>query len=106
METDCAMIVTALANADNDLSQVSRIIEDCRVYLRSFNSFVIRHIYREANGVAQRLAHVANFSRSFDFWIEVTPSIIEDVLYEDGCIYTRGIGITSPSVYTWPRLYN
>ena len=53
METDCAMIVTALANADNDLSQVSQIIEDCRVYLRSFNSFVIRHIYREANGVAQ-----------------------------------------------------
>lgn len=90
------MIVTALASADDDLSQISRILEYCRVYLRSFNSIVIRHIYREANGVAQRLTHVISFSRFDDFWIEDTPSIIKDVLYEDDCFYIRNLDIISP----------
>ena len=66
--------------------------------MRAFTSLSIRHVYREANRVAHRLAHVASFSSVDELWIDDTPSIIEDVIYED-VSRTRGIGFMSPSMY-------
>lgn len=45
METDCAMLVDALAGSGDDFSQIGRIVGDCKEYLYSFNSFEIRHVY-------------------------------------------------------------
>ncbi|KAK9938970.1 hypothetical protein M0R45_015680 [Rubus argutus] len=99
METDCAMLVDALTGVEDDFSQIGRIVGDCKEYLCSFNSFEIRHVYREANRVTHRLAHIASLSNFDNCWLRETPSIIEDVLFEDLCNLTRGFGITSPSMY-------
>ena len=42
------------------------------------------------------MAHLASHSFFDDFEIDETPSIIEDVLYEDHYNCNRGLGITSP----------
>jgi ribonuclease HI len=98
LETDCATMAAALAKPDDDLSEIGRIIGDCKDYMLAFTSLSIRHVYREANRVAHRLAHVASFSSVDELWIDDTPSIIEDVIYED-VSRTRGIGFMSPSMY-------
>jgi ribonuclease HI len=97
VETDCAILATALAKTGEDLSDIGRIIGDCKEYFSTFNYIDIRHIFREANGVANRLAHIASYSNVDELWLDETPSIIEDVLYEDNCCPTRGLGITPPS---------
>lgn len=97
LECDCASLVAVLSSDKEDYSEVGRIIEDCRRYIMAFNSIQIRHIYREANSVAHRLAHFASFSFLDDLWLEETPAIIRDVLYEDLCNCARGFGHTSPS---------
>lgn len=40
------------------------------------------------------LAHFASHSSFNDLWLDETPSIIENVLYEDYCNCTRSLGIT------------
>jgi ribonuclease HI len=62
LETDCSALNTALANLEVDLSDVGCIVKDCREYLKNFASISVSHIYREANGVAHRLARLASFS--------------------------------------------
>lgn len=62
-----------------------------------FNSITIRHVYRETNGVANRLAHIASCSWIDDFWLDETLFIIKNVLYEDLCSCGRGSGSMSPS---------
>lgn len=54
METNCIQLVTTMKNPCEDRSEFGRIIEDCRIFSNTFNSFVIHHISREANGVAYR----------------------------------------------------
>ncbi|KAK9943809.1 hypothetical protein M0R45_009405 [Rubus argutus] len=98
LESDCASIVTALSSVGDDFSQIGRIVGDCKEFMGSLRSISIRHIYREANGVAHRLAHIASFSNSDKFWLHETPSIIEDVLFEDLCNCIRGSGFMSSSV--------
>ena len=99
MENDCAVLISALATTSLDYSDIGRIVEDCKEYLASIFSVFFRHIHREANDVVNCLAHLASRSYIDDFWYEETPSIIEDVLYEDVCKCTRGQDITSPSLY-------
>ena len=85
LESDCAVLISALNSSSVDRSEFGRIVDDCKGYLNGFNSFRVRHIYREANCVAHRLAHIASLSNIDELWLEETPSIIEDVLYEDYC---------------------
>ncbi|XP_062021093.1 uncharacterized protein LOC133737577 [Rosa rugosa] len=89
IETDCAAVVTALQGNMEDLSEVGCIVEDCKDYMRAIPSCNLRSIYREANGVAHRLAHLASVDYLDDYWLDETPVIIQDVLYEDSCISTR-----------------
>lgn len=97
METDCLILVAALTRPGEDYSDIGWIIGDCKELITSFNSISIRHVYREANVVAHRLAHNASFSFVDELLFDKTPSIIEDALVKDLCTHNRGLGITSPS---------
>ncbi|XP_024161206.1 uncharacterized protein LOC112168311 [Rosa chinensis] len=97
LESDCSLVITALQHNVEDRSEIGRIIDDCKSYLTSFHPFQVRHIFREANGAANRLAHLASYNYISDVWLEETPVIIRDVLYEDSCIDARGQGFMSPS---------
>ncbi|KAL6186127.1 hypothetical protein ACLB2K_042248 [Fragaria x ananassa] len=99
IEGDCAIVMKALATTDGDVIEVSSILSDCRHYMETFRLILLRHIYREANGVAHRLAHLARSSSLYEFWVDETPDIIQDVLMEDGCNISRGLGNMSPSLY-------
>jgi hypothetical protein len=65
--------------------------------MHGFSFIKCQHIFREANSVAHRLAHFASFSYLDDLWLDETPSIIEDILYEDLCSCTWGSSSMSPS---------
>ena len=97
LECDCASLVNALSTEQEDFSEIGRIIDDCRVYTLEVRPIHIRHIYREANGVAHRLANLASCSFLDDLWLDETPAIIQDVLFEDICKCSRGLGTMSPS---------
>ncbi|PRQ54504.1 putative ribonuclease H-like domain-containing protein [Rosa chinensis] len=88
IETDCATVGTALKGDFEDLSEVGNIIEDCKSYLRAIPSVSLQSIYREANDVAHRLAHLASSGYVDEYWLEEAPVIIQDVLYEDSCTST------------------
>ncbi|KAL6211305.1 hypothetical protein ACLB2K_016532 [Fragaria x ananassa] len=63
--------------------EVSTILIDCRHYLMTFNFVLLRHVNREANGVANRLAHLARSSVLDELWEDGPRDIIQDVLIED-----------------------
>ncbi|XP_062028933.1 uncharacterized protein LOC133744926 [Rosa rugosa] len=85
LETDCAILVTALNQQMEDNSEVSRILDDCKNYLHDFDWIRVRHVYREANSVANRLAHFASLDHVVDLCLDEAPAFIQDVLYEDNC---------------------
>ena len=95
LESDCNTLTTALSSLEDDLSEVGQIIGDCKESLKG-RSIDIHHIFREANSVAHRLAHLASFSSISVTWLDETPSIIEDVLYADWCNSTRGLAPCPP----------
>lgn len=95
LECDSEVVVAALTSAAEDCSEVGHIIEDCKDYLLAFNSVLVRHINREANGVAYRLTHLASCSCIDNLWFDETLSIIEDVLFKDLCNCNRSPGPSS-----------
>lgn len=103
LESDCATLVTAVNTLGEDYSDIGPIIGDCKDYMLAITSLNVRHIYREANCVAHRLAHVASFSIVDDCWIDNTPSIIEDVIYEDIHPPTRGLVLSPPRCNSYCR---
>ena len=109
IESDSVTLITALKKEEMDLSEVNRVLDDCKEYLNSFHSVSIRHIYREANSVADRLAHFA-CKEGVDFvWLGESPAIIQDVLYEDYMQCTtiaRGQGYMSPSSQNYSNIIN
>jgi hypothetical protein len=58
--------------------------------MRALDSIQAKHVYRKANCVAHRLAHIVSCSNLDDFWIDKTSSIIKYVLYENMCHVARG----------------
>ncbi|XP_024169850.1 uncharacterized protein LOC112176244 [Rosa chinensis] len=99
IESDSAIMISALNSREKNFSEVSRVLDDCREYITAFQSVRIRHIYLEANGVADRLAHLASSGFIDDVWFDETPAIIQDVLYEDYCncsTVAQGSGFMSP----------
>ena len=98
VESDCSLLVTALLGDVSDRSDVSRVMDDCKLRIAALGSIQVCHINREANGVAHRLATLASNSSSTSIWYEEAPAIIQDVLFEDSCMVTRGLGAMSPSM--------
>ncbi|XP_062014260.1 uncharacterized protein LOC133730740 [Rosa rugosa] len=86
LESDCSLVVAALQLNVEDRSE-------------------IRHIFREANGVANRLAHLASLNYLDDIWLEESPMIIQDVLYEDSCTTARGQAINVALVRRWTHIW-
>lgn len=85
VETDCALLLAAVLRTDEDSSEIGRIVEDCRDDMMQIPSIVIRHTFREANGVAHRLAHLAKSHYENFFWFDEAPASIQDVLFIDEC---------------------
>ncbi|XP_040364504.1 uncharacterized protein LOC121050032 [Rosa chinensis] len=60
LESDLSLLLAALNNpVDDNNSEVSRILDDCRDYMQEFDVIRIRHVSREANSAADRIAHFA-----------------------------------------------
>ena len=92
-------MIATLNSKKVNYSEVSRVFDDCKDYLSAFQSVRIQHIYCEANCVAYRLAHLASVDWLDDVWLDETPAIIQDVLYEDYCHSSSiacGSGFMSP----------
>ncbi|XP_061993859.1 uncharacterized protein LOC133711783 [Rosa rugosa] len=85
VESDSSVLVNAMNFQGEDNSEVSRIIDDCKDYVHAFDAIVIRHIFREANSVADRLAHFASLGQVTDLYLGEAPDYLQDVLYEDFC---------------------
>lgn len=79
------MVVATSACLDKDYSEIGRVIQDCEDYLFYFYFSSYNYIYREANGVSYRLAHLTSRSYIDNSWFDEMSSIIEDVLFEDLC---------------------
>ncbi|KAL6197001.1 hypothetical protein ACLB2K_032614 [Fragaria x ananassa] len=62
VESDSAIMLQALTTEEEDLTEVGTIVHDCMPYMQAFNFVSVRHVFREANGVAYRLAHLASKS--------------------------------------------
>ncbi|XP_062020817.1 uncharacterized protein LOC133737227 [Rosa rugosa] len=95
IESDCSILVAAMNSQAEDNSEVSRILDDCRDYMQAFDYIRIRHVYREANSVANRLAHFASLDHVVDLSLVEAPDFLQNVLYEDICnatMHARGIG--------------
>ncbi|XP_062024673.1 putative ribonuclease H protein At1g65750 isoform X2 [Rosa rugosa] len=99
VECDCSVLAAAIARTNDDFSEIGRIVDDCKDYIQTFNSFQLLHIFREANSVANRLAHVASYSFVDEYWVDESPAIIQDVLVEDiakALVVNRSTGLMSP----------
>ncbi|KAL6214185.1 hypothetical protein ACLB2K_013623 [Fragaria x ananassa] len=97
-ESDCATIMLSLARSSEDMSEVSALLNNCKAYMESFQFILLRHVYREANGVAHRLAHLVRIAYLDELLVDESPDIIQDVLMEDGCSIPGGFGFMSPSI--------
>lgn len=62
LESDSAMLINALNEPREDYLEMGRIVEDCKDYMLVFEFLEVRHIYREANDIVHRLAHLASCS--------------------------------------------
>ncbi|PRQ49763.1 putative ribonuclease H-like domain-containing protein [Rosa chinensis] len=76
IESDSAILIAALKSKEKNFSKVSRVLDDCKDYFDDFQSIQIRHIYHEANVVANRLAHLASSCSVDDVWLGETSAII------------------------------
>ena len=83
IECDCSVLAATLARTDNDFSDIGCIVEDCKTYMESISSVQVQIVHREANCVANRLAQLASSSSIDYIWLDETPAIIQDVLYDD-----------------------
>ena len=49
LESDCVVLISALASNSLDFSEIDRVVEDCKEYMAVISSISFRHIYHEAN---------------------------------------------------------
>ena len=99
VKNDCAELVKAFHQDMEVGTDVGQVVADCTTLTLLMHSFTLVHIYREANGIANRLARLASMSTMDSIWYNETPSIIYDVLLEDNCFSSRGIGSMCSSLY-------
>lgn len=76
---------------------VGYVVEDCKEYMSEFHSIVVRHLFREANGVVHRLSFLLSWSPLDNLWLDEIPFIIENVLFKKLCNCARNSGSMSPS---------
>ena len=79
---------------------MSGILQDCWFYMQTLEYCRIRHTHREANNVADRLAHFASRGHDLGRIVTEAPDFIQDVLVDDICniVSNPSIGSMSPRV--------
>jgi hypothetical protein len=56
LETDCLSVVAKIKGSDLDRSSQGPLVEEIKELLKTFAEHKVRHVRRDANGVAHRLA--------------------------------------------------
>jgi hypothetical protein len=79
LEGDFLGVVSALQKDEPCWNSVGQLIEDTRSSLQDFHSFFIKHVKRDTNQVAHRLAKLAISQLLDTSWIEC-PSFIQDII--------------------------
>ncbi|BFG31609.1 hypothetical protein CerSpe_178830 [Prunus speciosa] len=87
-EGDAAVVVAAVNRAGQDYSNIGTIVEDVRHLQKQFPGSLFQFTYKEANGVAHRLARFGLHNVDNYFWFEVPPDLIQDALLCD--VLSRG----------------
>lgn len=83
IEGDNLLVVNAVLGKCAISRQIDHLIRDIRVLLRSFSSWTLQHIYREANQVADWVANVGHLVDS-SFVIASCPnSALHSILVND-----------------------
>ena len=79
---------------------MSGILQDCWGYMQSLEYCRVRHTRREANNVADRLAHFASRGHELGRIVTEAPDFIQDVLTGDLCnqVSHPSIGSMSPRI--------
>lgn len=85
----------AVTGSEEDSSEIGKIVEDCIAHLLDISFISFCHIFREANGVAHRVAHLASSHLENFSWVEEASVIIHDVLFENRCNSFQGQGTLS-----------
>lgn len=84
-ETDSKLVVDALSSRVEDLSEFGSIVSSCKKILESNLSFTVKHVRRDVNFVAHRLARVAKHYSNPHVWVE-PPDCVESLLnYSCSC---------------------
>ncbi|KAF7808930.1 uncharacterized protein G2W53_035673 [Senna tora] len=88
VECDCEWVVNQIRSGVAACSPLETILGNIKSLLSSFSDVSFSWIPREANRVADRLAHLGCSVDSCQVWLENYPSCIADVLALDGCLFS------------------
>lgn len=82
-ESDSQLLVRAFHTNSLDNSYAGAVLDDCKVLLASFNSFLVNHVLRSANQVAHVLARESGSRSDPRCWVDVPPSCISSFLLSE-----------------------
>ncbi|XP_024195872.1 uncharacterized protein LOC112199038 [Rosa chinensis] len=82
-ESDCLLLIQALANDEPDISTLGLLLGEVRDLLRNNLEFKVCYTPREANVVAHKLAKHACQALESQVWFVVAPEFIRDALLSD-----------------------
>jgi ribonuclease HI len=68
VETDCVQIVESMRSAHEDISEIGFVIEEAKGLICLFYKWLISHVKREGNQVANALACLARRSKLSEAW--------------------------------------
>jgi hypothetical protein len=83
LETDSLGTVAKLNNAILDRSIYGPLVEEIKALLQGFDEHVIKHVCREGNGAAHRVAKESCANKSCNSWVGVPPEYLVSVLAKD-----------------------
>jgi hypothetical protein len=78
LESDIAVLVTALNSSTLDRSVVGGICHDIRELSRSFSSFQVCFVRREANSLADRCVNEVSVESPVKLWLNCFPQWLEE----------------------------
>ncbi|VVA37735.1 PREDICTED: ribonuclease [Prunus dulcis] len=83
IETDSLLVVSMVNSEEDCLAAEGGLVEAVRCLLASSASSPIRHIPRQANKVAHRIAHFSLRDQSLSCWIDVGLLSLMDAVSDD-----------------------
>ncbi|KAL6208769.1 hypothetical protein ACLB2K_019714 [Fragaria x ananassa] len=89
VESDSAVLINLVQNADVDLHPLGTIVLNCRSMLQDFKSAQIKHIHRERNVVADILAKNSTCNSHGIVYFTEAPACVAEALVDDMMGVTR-----------------